>query len=101
MGVAVWAGSIFVFGGRSDRQSLKSMEVYNPKEENWMSEPAQLNDNRSEFGHVVYNNKIYCFGGRGVSSVESYDYLNQQWHIVGRVSDNTYSLNCLVYPPLN
>ena len=101
MGVATWAGRIFVFGGRSDRQSLKSMEVYDPKEEKWMSEPAQLNDNRSEFGHVVYNNKIYCFGGRGVNSVESYDYLNQQWHIVGRVSDNTYSLNCLVYPPLN
>lgn len=101
MGVATWAGSIFVFGGRSDCQSLKSMEVYYPKEERWVSAPAQLNDDRSEFGHVVYKNKIYCFGGRGVNTVECYDYLNQQWRIVGRVSDNTYSVNCLVYPPLN
>ena len=101
MGVAAWAGSIFVFGGRSDRQSLKSMEVYHPKEDRWMFALAQLNDNRSEFGHVVYENKIYCFGGRGVNSVECYDYLNEQWRIVGRVSDNTYSVNCLVYPPLN
>lgn len=101
MGVATCAGSIFVFGGRSDRQSLKSMEVYYPKEERWVSSPAQLNDNRSEFGHVVYESKIYCFGGRGVNSVECYDYLNEQWRIVGRISDNTYSVNCLVYPPLN
>ena len=101
MGVATWARSIFVFGGRSDRQSLKSMEVYYPKEERWVSAPAQLNDKRSEFGHVVHANKIYCFGGRGVNSVECYDYLKQQWRIVGRVSDNTYSVNCLVFPPLN
>ena len=64
MGVVTWAGSIFVFGGRSDRQSLGSMEVYHPKEDKWVFAPAQLNDNRSEFGHVVYENKIYCFCGR-------------------------------------
>ncbi|KAL9957686.1 hypothetical protein ACROYT_G034611 [Oculina patagonica] len=101
MGVASWAGSIFVFGGRCDRHSLKSMEAYLPKEDRWVSSPAYLNDSRSEFGHVVYENKIYCFGGRGVNSIECYDYLNEQWRIVGRVSDNTYSVNCLVYPPLN
>lgn len=101
MGVVTWAGSIFVFGGRSDRQSLGSMEVYHPKEEKWVFAPAQLNDNRCEFGHVVYKNKIFCFGGRGVTSIECYDFLNKQWRIVGRVSDNTYSVNCLVYPPLS
>ena len=101
MGVATWAGSIFVFGGRNERHNLNSMEVYDPKEDRWICAPAQLNDSRSEFGNVVYKNKIYCFGGRGVNSVECYDYVNEQWRIVGRVSDNTYFVNCLVYPPLN
>lgn len=28
MGVATWAGSIYVFGGRNERHNLNSMEVY-------------------------------------------------------------------------
>ena len=100
-GVVTWAGSIFAFGGRSDRHSLKTMELYHPKEEKWVPAHAQINDARSEFGYVVYENQIYCFGGRGVSSVECYDYLNEQWRIVGRVGENSYSLNCIVYPPVS
>ena len=100
-GVATWAGSIFVFGGRNDHQSLKSMELYHPKEEKWESAHAQLNDARSEFGHVIYENQIYCFGGRGVISIECYDYLYEQWRIVGRVGESSYSINCIVYPPVS
>lgn len=53
------------------------MEVYYFKEDKWVFVFVQLNDNRSEFGYVVYENKIYCFGGCGVILIEYYDYLNE------------------------
>jgi len=101
-GVATWAGSIFVFGGRSDQHCLKSMELCRPKGEKRVSSHAQLNEARAEFSYVVYENQIYCFGGRGVNSVECYEYLNEQRRIVGKVgTENNYSIDCIVYPPVN
>ena len=101
-GVTAWAGSIFVYGGRNDRHCLKTMEIYHPDPgDKWIFAPARLHDARSEFGNVVYENQIYCFGGRGVSTIECYDYVNEHWRVVGRVGENTYSINCVLYPPLS
>ena len=101
-GVTAWAGSIFVYGGRNDRHCLKTMEIYHPDPgDKWIFAPARLHDARSEFGYVVYENQIYCFGGRGVSTIECYDYVNEHWRVVGGVGENTYSISCVLYPPLS
>ena len=77
-------------------------QFYHPDPgDKWIFAPARLHDARSEFGYVVYENQIYCFGGRGVSTIECYDYVNEHWRVVGRVGENTYSINCVLYPPLS
>ncbi len=78
-GAAAVNGIVYVMGG-SQRYNvtdvdfsymvINATEAYNPETDTW-SQKAFMPTSRDGFGVAVYQNKIYCIGGRNVSATES------------------------------
>ncbi|KPV57578.1 hypothetical protein QJ48_21330 [Paenibacillus sp. A3] len=83
-------GNIYLFGGYTGNyftwtggSSLKTVEMYNPSTDTW-STKANMPSDLGLRTAVVYNNKIYLFGGmttgtRSVTNVDVYDPSTDTW----------------------
>ena len=80
---------IYVIGrfssGMSGVLNYKALKAYDLSGSSW-SNKANMNTGRANFGAVVYNNKIYVFGGQSGSGsydltdpVEVYDPSSNNW----------------------
>jgi N-acetylneuraminic acid mutarotase len=56
-------GKIIVFGGSGDKGDLNSMEIYDPQTDTWEPKIYYMKAPRSGISSVVFDNKIYVFGG--------------------------------------
>jgi N-acetylneuraminic acid mutarotase len=77
-GVATVNGMIYVMGGSqrhftSDTAffyvTINSTEAYNPATDTW-TEKTSMPTSRSYFGTAVYQNKIYCIGGKTLWKID-------------------------------
>jgi N-acetylneuraminic acid mutarotase len=77
-GVATVDGMIYVMGGSqrhfaSDTEffyvTINSTEAYNPATDTW-TEKASMSTSRGDFGTAVYQNKIYCIGGKTLWKID-------------------------------
>lgn len=77
-------GNLYAISGRKDdmRYNLPCVEAFNTKTNTW-SKKADIPTARGGFGSVVFNGKIYTFGGENVWSsydiIEEYDPENDSW----------------------
>jgi len=76
-------GKMYVVGGMTLRESLRSVDVYDPAADTWASAEAMPTD-RSMAASAVLNGCIYVIGGRkpegGVlATVEKYDPAENTW----------------------
>ena len=73
-------GKLYVAGGSSGVQPLKSVECFDPTTRVWTT-IAPMNEARSNPGLAVLGDKLYAIGGTGLSSVECLDLSipNGQW----------------------
>jgi N-acetylneuraminic acid mutarotase len=71
-GAAVVDGTVYVMGGSQrynvtdiefSYKAINATEAYNPATDTW-SQNASMPTSRDNFGVAVYQNKIYCIGGR-------------------------------------
>ena len=82
--VVALGDKIYAIGGQTAATGGYSnkVEVYDPATNTWTT-AANMNSARSYFGAVVYNNKIYAFGGYNgssyLSSVEVYTPSSNTW----------------------
>jgi N-acetylneuraminic acid mutarotase len=73
-GAAVVNGIVYVIGGRQrynvtdvefSYMAINATEAYNPATDTW-SQKTSMPTSREGFGVAVYQNKIYCIGGRSL-----------------------------------
>lgn len=101
LGVAVAGGSIYAIGGRNNEESLDSVEIFNPKAgKEWVSLSECMKEARNEFGVASGDNKIFCLGGRGITSIEVFDIEKKEWKFMGSMGDNHFCINAVLYPPV-
>lgn len=101
LGVTVAEGSIYAVGGRNNEESLDSLEIFNPKTgKEWTSVSASMQEARNEFGIATGDKKIYCLGGRGVTSIEEFDIAEKEWKCIGSMGDNHFCISAVMYPPV-
>ena len=101
LGVTVEGGYIYAIGGRNNEESLDSVEIFNPKTgKEWKLLAERMKEARNEFGVAATNNKIFCLGGRGVTSIEVFDIEKKEWSVAGSMGENHFSINALLYPPV-
>ena len=95
---------IYAIGGRSglkkDSPPLKSVEKYDPVEEEWN---YICDTNIGRYGHsaCVLNGKIFVSGGKNANSVavkeiECYDPSNNLWTVVGTMNQPLYKHSLVV-----
>jgi N-acetylneuraminic acid mutarotase len=77
-GAAVVNGLVYVMGGSQrynvtdiefSYRAINATEAYNPAIDTW-SQKASMPTSRDNFGVAVYQNKIYCIGGRSFSATK-------------------------------
>lgn len=89
-------GKIYAIGGyvikNGENNSLNSVEEYDPATNKWTIK-ATMNYTRYRFQSIVFNNKIYVFGGisnfKYTNTVEEYDPETNTWTLKSPMSQNT------------
>ncbi|EDO33930.1 predicted protein [Nematostella vectensis] len=100
LAATVHGGLIYVLGGRDNDADLSSVEVYDPKAKTWSKEELNMLEARNDFGVVEQNGRIYCFGGRGVATVECFDVEKKEWKTIGNTGHNNFAIDCVLFPPI-
>ena len=100
LGACAVDGLVYAIGGRNNERSLDTVEVYDPKAKSWTLLIEKMAESRNDFGLAVRNHEIYCVGGRGVSSIESFDVVAKEWRSAGSTGENNFSVSCMFYPPM-
>ena len=82
-------GCIYAIGGWNEHHAQKSVEKYNPDNDEWIN-VAPMNIARYGHSACVKQNKIFVVGGRNndsefVHEVECYDARSDTWSIVGEI----------------
>ena len=84
-------GRVMIIGGRDYGNDiiaiLKSCEEYDFQENKWKS-IGDLNYSRCNFSSLVYQNKVYVFGGLSrdstlISHIENYNFFKRRWEVIG------------------
>jgi N-acetylneuraminic acid mutarotase len=111
-GVAEAGGKVYAFGGQSygsarfSRETLASVEEYDPATERWRARTAMPSP-RSRFAGASAGGRVYAIGGEGVAeallaSVDEYDPAADAWRSrmpmpTARTAAGAAELNGLVY----
>ena len=80
----VWQNKIYLIGGRNNDKVLKSVEVYDPVQNEW-GKAHGLREEREGHSAGIVNNHIYCFGGQKnnyelLEHIEWYDPEKDEWN---------------------
>jgi len=83
-------GKIYAIGGKQQGySSLNVVEIYDPLINEWFTAPPLMYE-RAYASSVVFNDKIYLFGGRDgsdlVSEVEVYNPETTEWSLINTLS---------------
>jgi N-acetylneuraminic acid mutarotase len=84
MAAAVLDERIYIIGGtQAGRNGLKMVEVFDTAHENWIENIPDINYARINAAAVVFDGKIFLFGGKSrnefISQVEVYDPVSNVW----------------------
>jgi len=81
------SGKLYALGGWRGRHYLKSVEIYDPLIDSWISGP-EMSQKRAKHGAATYEDKIYVIGGRSghrpselLASAELYQ-AGQDWSFI-------------------
>ncbi len=79
----VFEGKIYLMGGQNGEQSLKSVEMYDPVQNEW-TEVQNLRREREALAGAVFNDRIYAIGGQKdnqslINEIEWYDQPADDW----------------------
>jgi N-acetylneuraminic acid mutarotase len=111
-GAAAVNGIVYVMGGSQrynvtdtefSYRAINATEAYNPTTDAW-SQKASMPTSRDGFGVAVYQNKIYCIGGRSFSGTsgtatnvnEVYDTKTDSWQTKTPMPTARYSIEANV-----
>lgn len=86
---------IYAIGGFNGQSRVKTMVIFNPKENEWQ-QGASLQARRSTLGACVINKRIYAVGGFdghiGLQSSEVYDPVAKKWSLIAEMSTRRSSV---------
>ncbi|XP_077293230.1 kelch-like protein 28 isoform X3 [Arctopsyche grandis] len=86
---------IYCIGGYDGSSHLSNVERYDPRSDTWTSMRDSLVKNYC-FQAVCYKGKIICFGGYDSEAVQEYDPVNDQFKIIGEMSNKRCNYNALI-----
>lgn len=89
---------MYAVGGFNGSMRVKTVDVYDPSNDTWMSCPNMI-ARRSTLGVAVLNGCIYAVGGfdgsTGLNSAEMYDSRIQEWRLIAPMSTRRSSVGVI------